>query len=155
MKVSKYLQRKLLDLRGISRLIVADMKKQIFAVLAGAAIVATGCVSTVTDDNAFATTWSKDTVAGRYNRTVDQVYQASIAVIQQNGVMLTEKIPYDTTNTVRSLLGRVNDAKVYVRVEGIDAKTTQVDVQARTKWGVSDINIVHELEKEIALQLAR
>ncbi len=155
MKVSKYLQRKLLDLRGISRLIVADMKKKIFAVLAGAAIVATGCVSTVTDDNAFATTWSKDTVAGRYNRTVDQVYQASIAVIQQNGVMLTEKIPHDTTNTVRSLLGRVNDAKVYVRVEGIDAKTTQVDVQARTKWGVSDINIVHELEKEIALQLAR
>jgi ABC-type phosphate/phosphonate transport system substrate-binding protein len=155
MKVSKYLQRKLLDVRGISRLIVADMKKKIFAVLAGAAIVATGCVSTVTDDNAFATTWSKDTVAGRYNRTVDQVYQASIAVIQQNGVMLTEKIPHDTTNTVRSLLGRVNDAKVYVRVEGIDAKTTQVDVQARTKWGVSDINIVHELEKEIALQLAR
>jgi len=131
------------------------MKKKIFAVLAGVAIVATGCVSTVTDDNAFATTWSKDTVAGRYNRTVDQVYQASIAVIQQNGVMLTEKIPHDTTNTVRSLLGRVNDAKVYIRVEGIDAKTTQVDVQARTKWGVSDINVVHELEKEIALQLAR
>ncbi len=131
------------------------MKNKIFAVLAGVAIVATGCVSTVTDDNAFATTWSKDTVAGRYNRTVDQVYQASIAVIQQNGVMLTEKIPHDTTNTVRSLLGRVNDAKVYIRVEGIDAKTTQVDVQARTKWGVSDINVVHELEKEIALQLAR
>jgi hypothetical protein len=145
----------LLDLRGVSRLIVAHMKKKIFAVLAGVAIVATGCVSTVTDDNAFATTWSKDTVAGRYNRTVDQVYQASIAVIQQNGVMLTEKIPHDTTNTVRSLLGRVNDAKVYIRVEGIDAKTTQVDVQARTKWGVSDINVVHELEKEIALQLAR
>ncbi len=145
----------MLDLRGISRLIVGLMKNKIFAVLAGVAIVATGCVSTVTDDNAFATTWSKDTVAGRYNRTVDQVYQASIAVIQQNGVMLTEKIPHDTTNTVRSLLGRVNDAKVYIRVEGIDAKTTQVDVQARTKWGVSDINVVHELEKEIALQLAR
>lgn len=131
------------------------MKKQILTVLAGVALVVTGCVSTVSDDNAFATTWSKDTVAGRYNRTVDQVYQASVAVLQQNGVLLTEKIPHDTTNSVRSIIGRVNNAKVYVRVEGIDAKTTQVDVQARTKWGVSDLNLVHELEKEIALQLAR
>jgi hypothetical protein len=145
----------LLDAVPFSRLIVADMKKEIFAVLAAAALVATGCVSTVSDDSALATTWSKDTVAGRYNRTVEQVYQASVTVVQQNGVLLTEKIPHDTTNTVRSIIGRVNDAKVFVRVEGVDPKTTQVDVQARTKWGTSDLNLVHELEKEIALQLAR
>jgi hypothetical protein len=123
--------------------------------MAGAVIIVTGCVSTVTDDKAFATTWSNDTVAGRYQRTVDQVYQASLTVIQQNGVLLTEYIPHDSTNNVRSLMGRVNDLKVWVRVEGIDNKTTSVAVQARTKWGVSDINVVHELEKEIALQLAR
>ncbi|MDR3460266.1 MAG: DUF3568 family protein [Verrucomicrobiae bacterium] len=132
------------------------MKKLFFAVFAGAAlIVATGCVSTVSDTKTLATTWSNDSVAGRYQRTVDQVYQASLTVIQQNGVLLTEYIPHDTTNNVRSLMGRVNDLKVWVRVEGIDTKTTQVDVQARTKWGATDINVVHELEKEIALQLAR
>ena len=131
------------------------MKKTLFAVLAGAAIIVTGCVSTVTDNKAFATTWSNDTVAGRYQRSIDQVYQASLTVIQQNGVLLTEYIPHDSTNNVRSLMGRVNDLKVWVRVEAIDNKTTQVAVQARTKWGVSDINVVHELEKEIALQLAR
>jgi hypothetical protein len=131
------------------------MKKLLFAVFAGAAVIITGCVNTVTDDKALATTWSNDTVAGRYQRSVDQVYQASLAVIQQNGVLLTEYIPHDSTNNVRSLMGRVNDLKVWIRVEGIDAKTTQVDVQARTKWGQSDINVVHELEKEIALQLAR
>ncbi|HEV2696290.1 MAG TPA: DUF3568 family protein [Verrucomicrobiae bacterium] len=131
------------------------MKKIIFAVLAGAAVIVTGCVSTVSDTSTLATTWSNDTVAGRYQRSVDQVYQASLTVIQQNGVLLTEYIPHDTTNNVRSLMGRVNDLKVWVRVEGIDNKTTQVAVQARTKWGVSDINVVHELEKEIALQLAR
>ena len=131
------------------------MKKLFFAVLAGAAIIVTGCVSTVSDTKTLATTWSSDSVAGRYPRSVDQVYQASLTVIQQNGVLLTEFIPHDTTNNVRSLEGRVNDLKVWIRVEGIDTKTTQVDVQARTKWGVSDINVVHELEKEIALQLAR
>jgi hypothetical protein len=132
------------------------MKKTLFAILGAAAILVTaGCISTVSDTKTLATTWSPDSVAGRYARSVDQVYQASLVVIQQNGVLLTEYIPHDTTNNVRSLMGRVNDLKVWVRVEGVDNKTTQVDVQARTKWGVSDINLVHELEKEIALQLSK
>jgi hypothetical protein len=29
-----------------------------------------------------------------------------------------------------------------------------VDVEARTKWGRVDIDLVHQLEKEIALELA-
>jgi hypothetical protein len=145
----------LLDVQGVSRLIVA-MKKMILGLFAGIAIVGvTGCVNTVTDEHALATTWSKDSVAGRYQRSVDQVYQAAITVIQQNGVLLTEYIPHDNTNNVRSLMGRVNDEKVWIRVQGIDSKTSQVDVQARTKWGVSDIDLVHELDKEIALQLSR
>jgi hypothetical protein len=40
-------------------------------------------------------------------------------------------------------------------VEPIDPKTSQVDVQARGSWGSSDVDLAHELEKEIALQLAR
>ena len=131
------------------------MKTTLFAVLAGVAIIATGCVKTVSDTNTFATTWGKDSVGGRYQRSLDQVYQASVAVIQNNGVMIQEYIPHDNTNAVRSLLGRVNDQKVWVRVEAVDAKTTQVDVQSRTKWGTRDLDLVHEIEKEIALQLAR
>ena len=130
------------------------MNKTIFAAFAVAAVTLTGCVNTVTDSSSLATTWSKDTVAGRYNRTVDQVYQASVAVIQRNGVLLTEYIPHDNTNSIRSLMGRVNDDKVWVRVSSVDARTSQVEVQARSKWGVSDIAAVHELEKEIALELA-
>ena len=51
-------------------------------------------------------------------------------------------------------MGRVNDDKVWVRVSSVDSRTSQVDVQARSKWGVSDIALVHELEKEIALELS-
>ena len=132
-----------------------DMKITLFALLAAASIIATGCTSTVSDTSTFATTWSQDSVEGRYARTVDQVYQASVFVVQQNGVILTEYIPHDTTNSVRSLEGRVNDRKVWIRVSEVDPRTSQVDVQARSKWGVSDIDLVHELEKEIALQLAK
>jgi hypothetical protein len=131
------------------------MKMKIFAALAGAVIVTTGCVSTVSDTHSPALTWSKDKVEGRYERSVDQVYQASVAVIQNNGVLLTEFIPHDNTNTVRSLQGKVNEKNVWIRVESVDPKVTEVTVQARSSWGVSDVDLAHEMEKEIALQLAR
>jgi hypothetical protein len=131
------------------------MKNLIFAVLAGATILATGCVKTVSNTNSFAVSWGKDSVAGRYQRTLEQVYQASLVVIHNNGVLIQEYIPHDNTNAVRSLMGRVSDRKVWVRVEAIDPKTSQVDVEARTKWGTRDLDLVHQLEKEIALQLAR
>ncbi|MGC9940221.1 MAG: DUF3568 family protein [Verrucomicrobiota bacterium] len=132
------------------------MKKTILAALSGAAVLAAaGCVGTVSNTHAFATSWNTDSVSGRYARTLDEVYQASVQVIQHNGVLLTEYIPHDSTNDVRSLEGRVNDEKVWVRVEAVDPKTTQVDVQARSTWGATDVDLVHELEKEIALQLSR
>lgn len=144
----------MLDARGIFGCSIFNMKKTLFAILAGAGVmIATGCVSTVSNTHTFATSWNTDSVSGRYTRTPDEVYQASRAVIQHNGVLLTEYIPHDTTNDVRSLEGRVNDSKVWVRVQAIDSKTTQVDVQARSGWGTTDVDLVHELEKEIALQL--
>lgn len=130
------------------------MKKTIFAIFAGAAIVVTGCVHTVSDTSTFAVSYGKDSVAGRYQRPLEQVYQASVAVMQNNGVLVTEYVPHDNTNAVRSLQGRVNDRKVWIRVEQVDPKITQVDVQARSKWGRVDLDLVHELEKEIALKLA-
>ncbi len=144
-----------LDARGIFGCSIFMMKKAIFAVLGGAAIVLTGCVSTVSDTHAFATSWNRDSISGRYARTPDQVYAAAVTVIQHNGVLINEYIPHDTTNTVRALEGRVSNEKVWIRVEAVDTKSTQVDVQARTGMGMTDAELVHELEKEIALQLAR
>jgi hypothetical protein len=130
------------------------MKTNFFAAFVGMAIITAGCVSTVTDTHTAAVSFAKDRVEGRYQRTVDQVYQASVQVIQNNGVVITEFIPHDTTNTVRSLQGKVNQCDIWLRVEAVDPQITQVAVQARTKWG-SNIDLAHELEKEIALQLAR
>jgi hypothetical protein len=131
------------------------MKMNFLAILAAVAVIATGCVHTVSDTTAFRSNWSKDTIVGRYNRSVDQVYQASVNVIQQNGVMIREFIPHNSTNVIRSLQGKVNQRDVYISVESVDPKITQVSVQALGSWGNADIDVSNELEKEIALQLAR
>ena len=82
------------------------MKTKIFAAflgLAGLGILATGCITTVSGTKSVAITPTQDNVTGRYNRSVDQVYRAAVTVVQHNGVLLTEFVPHDTTNTVRSL----------------------------------------------------
>jgi hypothetical protein len=132
------------------------MKRIFFVMLAGVAIVvATGCVHTVTNTSTFAVSYGKDSMAGRYQRDLKTVYNASLAVITREGVLLTEFVPHDVTNDVRSLEGRVNDCKVFIRVEQVDPRISQVDVQARSKWGRVDLDLVHEIEKEIALELAK
>ena len=144
----------MLDAHEVFGCIVRHMKKTIFAVLAGAALAATGCRSTVADTHTFASTWSQDTITGRYNRTMDQVYHAAVQVVAINGVLVREYIT-PGTNVVRSLEGKVNQETVWIRVEPVDSKTTQVGVQARAGWGVSDVNLAAELEKQIALKLAQ
>jgi hypothetical protein len=131
------------------------MKMKFFAILAGAALVATGCVKTVSDSHSVAVTWSTDQITQRYQRSIEQVYQAAVTVVQNNGVVLSEYIPHDTTNSVRALTGKVNQRNVWVRVEGIDSSITQLTVQSRSNWGVSDVALSSQLVTEIALQLSR
>ncbi len=130
------------------------MKKIIFSALAGLVIVTAGCVSTVSGTHTAALTWSKDNVTERYQRTVDQVYQAAVAVVQNNGVLVTEYIPHDNTNVVRSLTGKVNERNVWIRVEAIDPNVTEVTVQSRSTTGISDVALASQLVTDIALQLA-
>lgn len=130
------------------------MKAKIFAILAVAVVAATGCVKTVSDTHAPSVSFARDRVEGRYPRSVDQVYQAAFAVINKNGVVVTEYIPHDTSNNVRSFQAKVDECNVWVRVEAdADAKTTLITVQARTKWGTTNLDLAIELEKEVALQL--
>jgi hypothetical protein len=54
---------------------------------------------------------------------------------------------------VKTVEGKVNQRTVWVRVEAVDPKVTEVTVQTRTPGGLSDIDLAHQLEKEIALKL--
>ena len=133
----------------------ANMKTKILAAVAGMGIVilASGCIHTVSGTRTPAMSFGEDRYSGRYERTPDQVYQAAVTVINNNGVLLTEYIPHDNTNSVRSLYGKVNKRNVWISVQPVDPKITEVTVQARSTGGFRDQDLTHELEKEIALQL--
>jgi hypothetical protein len=143
-----------LDAGGFFDWIVAIMKWKIFAAVTGAALLAGGCVKTVSDTHTGAIWFGKDRVPGRYERSTEEVYRAAFKVMNNNGVVIQEYIPHDTSNNVRSLYGKVSENKVWISVAADDdPKVTTVVVEARTKWGSSNIDLAHQLEKEIALQL--
>jgi len=129
------------------------MKMKIFAMLAGALVVVTGCVSTVSGTHTPAVTPSRDYVSDTYDKSIEQVYSAAITALQTQGTLVTEYIPHDETNSVKALYGLVNDHKVWIRVEAVEQRASQVTVQSRTKLGVSDIDTAHQVATEIALQL--
>jgi len=129
------------------------MKTIIFTIFTAAALLGAGCVSTVTDRTTPGMPLVKDRIQGRYERSVDEIFKAAKEVVKDNGVLVNESILYNQTNLVKTVEGKVNQRNVWVRVEAIDPKITEVTVQTRTPGGLSDIDLAHELEKEIALKL--
>jgi Protein of unknown function (DUF3568) len=126
-----------------------------FAGLAGVAILVVGCIRTVSGNKTGAIPFKKDRIEGRYERPMNTVYEAAKEVLQFNGMVTAESTLSTTNTTALALEGKVNQRSVWIRVEQVDPKITEVIVQARTKWGGSDLDLVHELEKEIALKLVR
>ncbi|MDB6015949.1 MAG: hypothetical protein JWR19_438 [Pedosphaera sp.] len=129
------------------------MKTKFFAllVIVGLAGVVTGCVSTVDGRSQPGLPFVKDKVEGRYERSVPQVFEAAKQVLAYNGTLVGE-------NTINnSLEAKVNQSSVFVRVEAVDpAKpVTSVTVQVRAKGGTTDVDLAHEIEKQIALKLVR
>jgi hypothetical protein len=131
------------------------MKTTILAVLTGVVLAGAGCVSTVDERKTAGVPFIKDRVEGRYERTVDQVAQAAKQVVTSNGVLINESTIYNQTNTVKTVEGKVNQRNVWVRIEAVDPKVTAVTVQTRTSGGGSDIDLAHEIEKQIALKLVQ
>ena len=129
------------------------MRTIIFAILIGAVVVGAGCVSTVSDRKTAGVPFIKDRVEGRYERPLERVFSAAKDVIKKNGVLVNESTLYNETNTVKTVEGKVNQCNVWVRVEAMDPKVTAVIVQTRTSGGGTDIDLAHEIEKEIALEL--
>ena len=72
-----------------------------------------------------------------------------------NGTLVNESILHSETNTVKTVEGKVNQRSVWVRVEAVAPNITGVAVQTRTKGGGSDLDLAHEIEKQIALKLVK
>lgn len=131
------------------------MKTKICLGFAVIAILAVGCIKTVSGNKTGAVPLVRDRIEGRYERPMQTVYQAAKEVLQFNGMVTAESTLASTNTPALALEGKVNQRSVWIRVEQVDPKISAVIVQARTKWGGRDLDLVHELEKEIALKLAR
>lgn len=129
------------------------MRMKIFVALFGALLLVSGCVNTVNDRTAFGVPGVKDSVEGRYERSPEEILRAAKEVIVSKGVLNNEGIIYSPSSQVRTVEGKVNQRSVWIRIEPVDAKTTRVVVQTRTRGGGADIDLAHQIEKEIALKL--
>jgi Protein of unknown function (DUF3568) len=131
------------------------MKAKFLLGLAGLAIVAIGCVSTVSGRKTAAVPFVNDRTEGRYERPASQVYNAAKDVLVRNGTLLRESTLFqgEKAGSVLTLEGKVNQRSVWISVQQLDPKTSSVIVQARTKGGGTDMELCHELDKEIALKL--
>ncbi len=135
---------------------ITAMRTLIFAILLGTAVLAgVGCVNTVSGGKAPGVPFIKDRVEGRYERPLEQVTEAAREVVKYNGTLLKESTLHSETNMVRTVEGKVNQRTVWVRVEALNPQITGVAVQTRTPGGGSDVDLAHEIEKQIALKLVR
>lgn len=131
------------------------MKIGFLAVLVGIAIGVAGCVNTVTEQKTAGLYLSRDKVEGRYRFPVNTVYEAAKRALQNSGQVTRESTLLGSTNQVRALEGKVRDTDVWIRIEAVDAQVTSATVQARSTWVGSNVPVAHEVEKGIALELAR
>ena len=63
------------------------MKLKLWVVILLPAILMAGCVRTVDDRKRAGVPFVKDSAEGRYERTVQQVYDAAVFVLQANGTL--------------------------------------------------------------------
>jgi hypothetical protein len=138
---------------------MAGMKTKFFAAILGLAVLAAGCIKTVAGKRTAGVPFLKDKIEARYERPMDQVFQAAKDVIRDNGVLINEVTLLNQTNVVNNIAkvaeGKISQNSVWVRVEQPDTRVTLVTVQTRTRGGGSDIDLSAEVDKQIALKLVR
>ena len=117
-------------------------------------VASIGCVKTMNDRSRAGVPFLKDTIEDRYDVPMERVQQAAIDVIKFNGTLVNETTLYGETNLVKTVEGKINQRDVWVRVEQEQPKVTLVKVQTRTSGGGTDIDLAHDISKQIALKLA-
>lgn len=126
------------------------MMKKLFGILTVCVSAAwmSGCVSTVDGRQQVGVPFIKDQFQGRYERPVLEVWKASIDVLSYNGNLYSQDVMRST------LEATVEGKTVWMKVQAVDPKVTEITVQVRTKGGGTDLELARELDKQIAVRLA-
>ena len=107
-----------------------------------------GCVDTVDGRHRAGMPFQKDRAEGRYARPTADLWVAAKDVLKYHGTINSEDLAR------QSLQGNVDERNIWITVSAVDAKVSQVLVQARSKGGFADYQMAAYLEKEIAVRLA-
>jgi len=130
------------------------MKKLVVAIALVVAVLAgAGCYKTKEGRYRAGMPFSKDTIESRYERPVDQVYQAAKATLEFNGALNSESSSATGDTAARTLTGKVNNRSLWVQVDEVEPRITRVQVQARKSAGRGDVDLASEIDKQIALRL--
>ena len=126
----------------------------LLASLATLSVAIVGCVNTVTGTKTAGVPWVNDKSAARYERGLDEVFNATKNVLMRNGTIGSAGTLFNQTNDVRVIEGKVKQENIYIRVEAIEPRLTELTIQARTTSGGTDPALAHELDKQTALELS-
>ena len=129
------------------------MKNVMLVLLLGVTLSLVGCVAKVTDEKPGPKPAYKDRVETRYQKNVDQVFEASKRALNSYGNVTRASNVLTSTNDVRTVEGFINGQGVYIRIEKVDPKTTATVIQVRTKLGGTDLHTASQMVQAIAFQL--
>jgi len=130
------------------------MKTNVLIAVASALVLVAGCVDTVSGRKTGGFPFIKDSVENRYERPVDQAFEAAKEVVKSTGVLNSESILHSETNAVKTVEGKINQRDVWIRIEALNPQVTSVKVQVRTQAGGSDVDLAHEVASQITAKLA-
>ena len=106
-----------------------------------------GCTTSLDGRKTAGNPIGKDTITARYERPVLEVWAAVKDVLNYDGRIYSEDVMKSTVEAT------INKKTVWVKVQPVDDKVTEVLVQARGSFG-ADIALASQVDKEIALRLA-
>jgi hypothetical protein len=130
------------------------MKTKLLAALIVGLLITAGCVDTVTGGKTAGVPFIRDTVDAAYKVPPDVIFVVVKEVISKDGVLTDYGVHQSSTNAMNVVQGRVNQRTVRVGIAPMDAQVTSVSVQVRTDGGGSDMELAHQIDKEIAVRLA-
>lgn len=125
------------------------MKMNLLALfgLSAVLVVASGCINTLDGRYRAAVPFRKDKIISRYERSVEQVFEAAKTTLNANGILVAE-------NTINhTLVAKVDTRTVWVSVDQVEPTVSEIVTQVRTKAGGVDIDLASELDKQAALHL--
>jgi len=125
---------------------LAAMKQRILLTFTAACVAilfGAGCYSTEEGNLRFGSPIGKDKIVSRYERPLDQVRNAAIAVLKRDGTLIGD----DRVKNV--VTGKIDRHTVWIAFDASEPKIVKITTQVRGPAGGPDVDMASEIDKQI------